>query len=635
MGILPARNSPKPFWGIEWHVICRIFGANEKITFFYFIDKTSVILGEKSALISAGVRREERSRGTNYRVNHHHPIFLLSMKEYQKGQDLHPYNVFLCGDVSGIQPFIFNIRSEGAAKTLKARSFFVGAITDLCIARIEERLGQDQCLLFYNGGGSFYVFCRISDEATLQDLRSEIWAAFARADIHLCLSAVKFDADGSSSSEVWKTIHQQAGRDKLRKFDSYAPAFAPFAPSELDFADDETWRKFAKKIIESNRFQRAKAPRSRRVESDAITLFGLTFCLSKEGEGLPEDVNWHLPLWDKKLIENHRAWVDRLNEENKDEDGEYRGIAPGHIIEFATLGYFAETRTGTDNIAVLKMDVDSLGDQFTQQADDWPKLKGLSDALKTFFEKHLYRLWEEGTFKSGSEEAAPFRENIYPIFAGGDDCMMIGAWDAIFEFAVEVREKFGAYVKEKCQEIGIGKVPTLSGAIVMVDSKYPVVRMSILSEEALKAAKSKPGKNSISVFGRVLTWREFSDARDIARTLEKIILDDQGARRILQYIRNSHLGFEKLMRQAVEKGTIHNPAVWRLLYYIRGDKKDLAGLEGIVRKYQEALLKAAIKGETTNPELFPVAARWAEFKTRKERSKPLKIDKRHERQNAP
>lgn len=32
----------------------------------------------------------------------------------------------LKGDISGIQEFIFNVQSDGAAKTLKAKSYYVG-----------------------------------------------------------------------------------------------------------------------------------------------------------------------------------------------------------------------------------------------------------------------------------------------------------------------------------------------------------------------------------------------------------------------------------------------------------------------------------------------------------------------------
>jgi CRISPR/Cas system-associated protein Cas10 (large subunit of type III CRISPR-Cas system) len=39
------------------------------------------------------------------------------------------YQYFIKGDVSGIQDFIFNVKSEKAARVLKARSVFVEVLT--------------------------------------------------------------------------------------------------------------------------------------------------------------------------------------------------------------------------------------------------------------------------------------------------------------------------------------------------------------------------------------------------------------------------------------------------------------------------------------------------------------------------
>lgn len=536
-------------------------------------------------------------------------------KEYQPEQDLSNYTTLLHGDVSGIQDFIFNIRSEGAAKTLKSRSFFVQALTLLCVDLIEDQLGQDNCLLFYNGGGSFYIFCKALSDEDFHKLRAIIQRELEDVEIYLTLSRTSLYP--SDFAKTWQDVRNTATRDKLRKFDTMPQAFEPKGRYK---ANDEHWKRFAARLNKSCQFDDMGTPENQKLVEDTITLFGKCLRLNQKhtSQEKPGNINWHLPTWDKALIEADSKWLDYLNKRNKkdERDPEEIEVRPGMIIDFETMGHFAQKRTGTDKIAILKMDLDNLGKLFTE-IQDWSQNKKMSDALKQFFEQDLLKIWQGSFTSSVTGEETPFQQTIYPVFAGGDDCLVIGAWDAVFEFARVVHQEFEKFMQNMQSELGLQKLPTLSAAIVMVDSKFPVVRMGALAEEALSAAKSAGDgeKNRIFVFGKTLTWSDFEKAHVIANDLERLIRIDKEPRGILQRIRNSHIGFEKLVRRAIEDGSIYNPAVWRLMYYIRGSKNKNR-LQSIIKQYQDALLKAVTKQIYTNADLFPVAARWAEFKTK-------------------
>lgn len=538
------------------------------------------------------------------------------MKEYRPGQGISEYTTLLHGDVSGIQDFIFNVRSEGAAKTLKARSFFVQALATLCINMIEDRLGEENCLLFYNGGGGFSVFCKNLSEETFADLQKTIQSDLQDMEIYLTLSRAELDAQ--DFSKTWNRIRRTARRDKLRKFINHQDAFTP---QKRYKANDEHWKKFAGRLIRSQGFDDEGIPGAQKIVRDTITLFGKHLRLTHEpkSQHRPDDINWHLPVWDRALMDMDATWMDYINRRNQkdDPDEEENNVRPGMIIDFETMGHFAKKRTGTDKIAVLKMDVDDLGVLFST-VKHWDQSKKTSDALKYFFEQALLKLWQGGFTSGITGEHVSFQQTIYPIFSGGDDCLIIGAWDAVFEFALAVYKAFQSFMKSRLVELQLQKLPTLSAAIIVVDSRFPVVRMGALAEEALSLAKSAADgtKNRVFVFGKVLTWTEFEKAHSIANNLERLIKVDNEPRSILQRIRSSHTGFEKQMRRAIEEGRIHNPAVWRLMYYIR-QSKNKDSLQSIIEEYQRALIEAVTKRIYTNADLFPVAARWAEFKTRK------------------
>ena len=63
-----------------------------------------------------------------YRSNHAE-AFSYSGNRLQLGKDHFPVLLF-CGDVSGIQSFIYNISNKSAMKSLKGRSFYIQLLAE-------------------------------------------------------------------------------------------------------------------------------------------------------------------------------------------------------------------------------------------------------------------------------------------------------------------------------------------------------------------------------------------------------------------------------------------------------------------------------------------------------------------------
>lgn len=61
---------------------------------------------------------------------------------------------------------------------------------------------------------------------------------------------------------------------------------------------------------------------------------------------------------------------------------------------------------------------------------------------------------------------------------GGDDTFIVGAWDAVFEFAHLLRENFKAFAAE--MKPVIATELTFSAGLLLVDAKYPALRFAKL-----------------------------------------------------------------------------------------------------------------------------------------------------------
>lgn len=265
-----------------------------------------------------------------------------------------------------------------------------------------------------------------------------------------------------------------------------------------------------------------------------------------------------------------------------------------NITEFDEI---AQKAAGDKKLAALAIDVDNLGSLFRDKEKN--EYKGNSENLTNFFEKELYNI-----LKNYIQD-----QEIYPVYAGGDDCFLVGAWDKILDAARAIQNRFEDYKKGKF-------VNTLSAGVVVVSPKFPMVRMAEEAENALSTAKSN-GKNSIYIFGEVLSWQDFAKASKIASELKSQIEANELPRNLLHRLQSSELGFTSL--QEKKAGKIYFPRIHRLYYYLRNVEKDSdAGkyLKTLFDKYKEALLSNFLQKKGENPALYVVAARWAELLTK-------------------
>jgi len=148
--------------------------------------------------------------------------------------------------------------------------------------------------------------------------------------------------------------------------------------------------------------------------------------------------------------------------------------------------------------------------------------------------------------------------------------------------------------------------------------------------------KEEQPKDGICVFGQVLRWTEFSittpnnelsNARQLAKDLQLMIEQKEASRSILERIKRVAREYEYLSERAAA-GQLPGPKVHKLFYTMRtwktegrapSDEKTRRAklFEAEIKQFSKDLLYAYQHEKKMAYPKYPVAARWAEFLTRK------------------
>lgn len=223
-------------------------------------------------------------------------------------------------------------------------------------------------------------------------------------------------------------------------------------------------------------------------------------------------INGYVPVYnqedlnDVRILEGNRS--DRKKEELIDSMNEGDPKTFGHLASKAkNRKNNAEGYCGIEALGILKADVDKLGilmscglqkEQFTIS-----RLATLSRQLNFCFA--VYLPWLLKTKEDYND--------IYTVFAGGDDLFLIGPWNRIIDLVSLLNKTFTNYVCNN-EEIHF------SAGISIHKPNTPLSKLAESAEEALEKSKSK-GRKRITLFAETAKWEEFFNLSDIKDTLQK------------------------------------------------------------------------------------------------------------------
>lgn len=531
----------------------------------------------------------------------------------------------LKGDVSGIQNFIFNIQSEGATRMLKARSFFIQISVQLCIEKIKLEFSQNKPKVLSDSGGSFYIqFDSKPESVKLDELKKKVNEQLATFGLFISMTI--------EPHNKWNDVMQLLkAKEETQKFQRYINSPEAFREFNIIKNKDEAkiWKDFAKELSLSKGYRIEETKEIVGIQENAVVLWNLKFQLEKGKPKVSFDdpqssLMNYLPIW---RIENpywrafENGLIEQENKLTENRKDKYNEPKINEIIDFDHLVIQSKVRTGTDNLGVLKLDVDNLGAMFRDVFTTRERYSNASDAFGYFFGKYIKDLWSHKTFTDIEGNPHHFRDNILIIYSGGDDCLLLGGWDAILEFAQMFRKEF----KDFCSDLKYKeKDLSFSAAILLVQASTPVIQIGYLAETELEKAKLQPDKNAISLFGEVFNWEDFNKIKMLTTTLSDLIGGAYGkppeSKALLQKIRLSARGYDALMKKAEIKKQVNFQKVWNLTWFIMRNVKNENKKEvetKIVNEYHDAVLKALMSREYAKALIYPAAARWTELLTRK------------------
>lgn len=475
--------------------------------------------------------------------------------------------LFISGDISGIQDFIYTIPSKGALKTLRGRSLYIDLLLEEFIDEYLEQIGLSRANVLYSGGGHFYILA-----PNIEDTKKAIDKLQAKMNrwlmeniginLYLAIGTAECSANNLMKSEaqgnLFAIVNKKLKDDKTIRY-SKDKDFLEYifnVEKEKDTAKKECniCHNLVDKLWKYNSDEEIACEfclNLYKLGQDILTQ-DLVFVISEEkiDGGIKifgkdkdlymyavniEDIDMFkgkiLRIYSKNnLLENDlaiRLYLADYSAKNENDE----------VMTFDDLAKSScKIDKGIKRLGVLRLDVDDLGIAFSSGfVSDKDKIEDnlryatlsryadLSKDISMFFKVAINKIcagdligcvdFEEKAFNIlGIAKAQKRKVNI--IYAGGDDLFLVGAWDEVLEVAIDINRAFKQFTNGKL---------TLSAGMAMFSPTYPISKMAEIAGLLVQMSKNRKDKNSIALFGmetnlkangqleckHIYTWADF------------------------------------------------------------------------------------------------------------------------------
>lgn len=426
------------------------------------------------------------------------------------------------GDLSGIQKFIFQSKSEsfkGTSKVFRGRSFIISLLSSAYQIGLCHRLGIVPFVDLVDAGGRFTLLVPnvVGIEKLIEDYQTEQDVFFLKKYLgSLCIIIDASLAIGKEELEKGlfrETLSKSSAvlmKRKTRKFERALP-ITGFVLSEVDTSGTRC---------------SACGVRSRSEEE------GKDFCAECNqelhiGGRIPDMRNFHFAL-SSKTDKGFQLLSDVVFEEGigGQEDSAYsmyaseaENLPVWHLNNYTPHAEFSEIAgksvsyegKGRRLLAYVKIDVDHLGeifiDGFADDAFTLSRYVSLSRQLHMFFNMHLYSLLKESY------------PDVYTVINGGDDVFLVAPWDQAIPLVQQLHDDFSRYC---CGNPDFH----FSVGISMQGSSVPFAFGNRDAEVALDdKAKEEFGRDCVCFMGRKFSYDDLSKLMSDVDTL-KLYLSD-------------------------------------------------------------------------------------------------------------
>lgn len=448
--------------------------------------------------------------------------------------------LFVRGDISGVQKFIYTLTSRGALRMLRARSFYLELVAEHAVAEILESAGVPRTNVILVGGGGFQLLLpntktsKKAVETVERDLNDALEKSFGHG-LYLALAKTSCGALGITGGGLVETLmdlSKELSGQKARKFHESLPRlFADQGDPRLESCDVcarddapvatydskgyEPWRgpegEGQIKLCETCHMlaqASLKLVRSKYlVQGGDLHVGGTGYELS----GDPQNALYALDGVGDEACLNGAVPLPAARYAMQDGEGQ--------VMDFDGL---SKRAAGVSRLAVLRMDVDNLGELFRsglpRDMRSFDRYAALSRAFTTFFKMVVPLILAGGYENSLNLFGEKHERAATVVYSGGDDLFVVGAWSDILELAVDVRRAFKEFV---CENPSV----TLSGGISIHKSGEPLYLMAEAAGAAEEAAKNneRNGRKKDSV----VLFYEGPDARKVENTVPEALFWDE------------------------------------------------------------------------------------------------------------
>ena len=445
-----------------------------------------------------------------------------------KKSDFINKNIFLLYNMSlsGVYNFIYTSEDTNVIRELRARAFYVEMLMNHSIDTLLEKLGLTRANLVYSCGENAYLLLPNTDEVKviIDKFEKDInkwFIEYHKIDLNMAFGYSECSANSLCNSPIGsyqKTISEVKNKILLDKKRKYSAEDILKLNSVLAVDTDKEC-KICHRM--DNLISNDKCKMCSEIEniSDHIIKRNL-FVVSDEDisdNSLPLPFNCYLSAMDKdkvnKLEKDNK--IRRVYSKNElDINNPYIGVWMADYNKSDNLSELAKKSAGIERIAVMKINIDDLVKAFSNGFEN-SKVKNqngyttlskeaeLSNKLSLFFKLYVNKILETPEFTMAANKKAGDR-NISVLYSLGDDLLIVGSWEDVVEFAVDLNRSFERFTQGTL---------TLSAGIDIYPKDYPVSVMIRKAKELENLSKNMKGKNTVTITreDNSYTWNDLDE----------------------------------------------------------------------------------------------------------------------------
>lgn len=443
---------------------------------------------------------------------------------FEKGQDFYETSAFFLYsmDISGIQEFIYTTASDKVLKALRVRSFYLEILLEHCVDELLFSLGLSRCNLLYSGGGHAYMLlpgtAETEEKIHIFEKKVNRWfldnfktALFLGVGYAKCSANTLMNQPGGSYGELFHSVSEMISKKKLHRYNAEELIW-------LNKRQNENHERECKICHRSDRLvQTDKCSFCAAVENMSSQLLkkDLFVVMQEDNENcLPLPFGCVLKFMDRAETLNAMKSPGYVKTYGKNQIYTGLHMTKLWVADYASEETFEDLKgkaVGTKKIAVLRADVDDLGKSFIHGFEDkteqdkyvtLSRTATFSRKMSMYFKKHINSLLECGENYIVDKETG--KRTAVVVYAGGDDLFIVGSWDDIIGFSLDLYESFQRYTQGSL---------SFSAGIGIYDSKFPVANMAEMTGDLEDYAKSVDGKNAVTLFEKnnTYSWPEFQN----------------------------------------------------------------------------------------------------------------------------